>query len=172
MGTHYRGTADEVRALDSYIKLMRAADSIAARIERLLKVQGLTISQFGVLEALYHLGPMCQRQLGTKLLERGPRGVRITKSGELFYKRARAITGELRRVREELEELKGSTSGHVALGTTPGPGGLDRIVPEAIARDYLLRGIAVLVAPPIEHAVIAPAETADRPAQRGPKARR
>ncbi len=69
MGTHYRGTADEVRALDSYIKLMRAADSIAARIERLLKVQGLTISQFGVLEALYHLGPMCQRQLGTKLLK-------------------------------------------------------------------------------------------------------
>jgi hypothetical protein len=45
-------------------------------------------------------------------------------------------------------------------------------VPEAIARDYLLRGIAVPVAPPIEHAVIAPAETADRPAQRGPKARR
>lgn len=69
MGTHYRGTPDEVRALDSYIKLMRAADSIAARIERLLKAQGLTISQFGVLEALFHLGPMCQRQLGTKLLK-------------------------------------------------------------------------------------------------------
>lgn len=45
-------------------------------------------------------------------------------------------------------------------------------VPEAIARDYLRRGVAVLVAPEIEHAVVAPAETADRPAQRGPKARR
>lgn len=45
-------------------------------------------------------------------------------------------------------------------------------LPEAIARDYLRGGLAVLVAPPIEHAVITPAETADRPAQRGPKARR
>lgn len=45
-------------------------------------------------------------------------------------------------------------------------------LPEAIARDYLRGGLAVLVAPPIEHAVISPAETADRPAQRGPKGRR
>ena len=45
-------------------------------------------------------------------------------------------------------------------------------LPEAIARDYLRGGLAVLVAPPIEHAVITPAETADRPAQRGQKARR
>lgn len=45
-------------------------------------------------------------------------------------------------------------------------------LPEATARDYLRGGIAVLVAPPIEHAVITPAETADRPAQRGPKPRK
>lgn len=45
-------------------------------------------------------------------------------------------------------------------------------LPEAIARDYLRGGIAVLVAPEVEHAVTLPAETADRPAQRGPKERR
>lgn len=45
-------------------------------------------------------------------------------------------------------------------------------LPEDVARDYLRGGLAVLVAQPIEHAVIAPAENADRPAQRGPKARK
>lgn len=32
---------------------------------------GLTMGQFGVLEALLHLGPMCQRSLGQKLLRSG-----------------------------------------------------------------------------------------------------
>jgi hypothetical protein len=46
-------------------------------------------------------------------------------------------------------------------------------LPEAVARDYIRGGIAVLVAEPlIEHAVLAPAETADRPAQRGPRTRK
>lgn len=69
MGTHYRGTPDEVRALNAYIKLMRAAESMTARMDRKLKARGLTMSQFGVLEALFHLGPMCQRELGRKLLK-------------------------------------------------------------------------------------------------------
>ena len=41
-----------------------------------------------------------------------------------------------------------------------------------VARGYIRGGIAVLVAPEVEHAVTLPAETADRPAQRGPKERR
>ena len=77
---------------------------------------------------------LIEEQLGTKLLDRGPRGVRATNSGEIFYKRARTITAQFRRVREDIDELKGSTAGHVALGATPGPGVLDRIIPEAISR--------------------------------------
>ncbi len=68
MGTHYRGTAEEVTALDAYIKLARAAESVTARLNRRTTAAGLTVSQFGVLEALYHLGPMCQRDLGKKIL--------------------------------------------------------------------------------------------------------
>lgn len=30
---------------------------------------GLTISQFGVLEALYHKGPLCQRDIAAKVLK-------------------------------------------------------------------------------------------------------
>lgn len=77
---------------------------------------------------------LIEDQLGVKLLERGPRGVRVTTFGDLFYRRARAITAEFRRVVQDLDEVKGSMSGQVALGATPGPGLLDQIVPRAIHR--------------------------------------
>lgn len=69
MGTRYKGTKQQVASLDAYIKLMRAADSATARIHRHLASAKLTISQFGVLEALYHLGTLCQRDLGQKILK-------------------------------------------------------------------------------------------------------
>ncbi len=68
MPTHYRGSQEVVRALDSYIKLERAADSVSARVERSFAEAGLTHSQFGALEALFHLGPLCQRDLSRKVL--------------------------------------------------------------------------------------------------------
>jgi DNA-binding transcriptional LysR family regulator len=77
---------------------------------------------------------LLEEQLGVRLLERGPRGVRLTKYGDAFYRRARSITAEFRRAREDLEDIKGSTAGIVALGVTPGPGILDQIIPGALAR--------------------------------------
>lgn len=69
MGTRYRGTADEVRALDAYIKLMRAADSVFQRTHNHLAEHSLTPTQFAVLEALYHLGTLSQIELARKLLK-------------------------------------------------------------------------------------------------------
>jgi hypothetical protein len=40
MPTHYQGTAKKQAALDTYIKLMRAADSVTARLNRLLADRG------------------------------------------------------------------------------------------------------------------------------------
>ena len=71
MATRYLGTKDEVRALDTYIKLARAAESVSSRIHRHLADADLTVSQFGVLEALLHLGPLYQRELAEKLLRSG-----------------------------------------------------------------------------------------------------
>lgn len=68
MRTHYRGNKKESRALRTYIKLMRAAESVTARTHRHLSSTGLSISQFAVLEALYHLGPLSQREIGLKIL--------------------------------------------------------------------------------------------------------
>lgn len=69
MGTHYQGSAEEVLALDSYIKLSRAFETATNQINAHLHNHDLTISQFGVLEALFHLGPMQPGQLAVKILK-------------------------------------------------------------------------------------------------------
>lgn len=71
MGTHYRGNKKEVRALNAYIKLMRAGESLNARVHQHLAEYGISSSQFAVLEILKHLGPQCQKDLGKKLLKTG-----------------------------------------------------------------------------------------------------
>ncbi len=68
MRKNYRGNKKELRALNTYVKLMRAAESVTARTHRHLSSTGLTISQFAVLEALYQLGPLSQREIGQKIL--------------------------------------------------------------------------------------------------------
>lgn len=56
------------RALNVYVKLMRASNHATSKIHGHLKDDNLTVSQFGVLEALYHLGPLSQSELGEKIL--------------------------------------------------------------------------------------------------------
>ena len=68
VGTHYQGTAVEILALDTYVKFMRALDSITARIDEQDTVGDLHGAQFGTLEMIYHLGPMNQKDIGQKLL--------------------------------------------------------------------------------------------------------
>ena len=69
MPTHYKGTEEERRALDVFIKLMRATESVADRTGGPMAAAGLTPSQFGVLETLYHLGPLMLSQLADKHLK-------------------------------------------------------------------------------------------------------
>ena len=59
----------ERQALATYVVLMRAAESVTAALRPGLARMELTDSQFGVLEALYSLGPLCQRSLGEKILK-------------------------------------------------------------------------------------------------------
>lgn len=71
MGTHYKGNKEETRALDAFIKLNRASESVNSRLSAQLNEWKLTVSQFGALEALYHLGPMNLSELSQKLLKSG-----------------------------------------------------------------------------------------------------
>lgn len=54
--------------MNAWVKLARAANAIGARLARRLAEFDLTESQFGVLDALHHLGPMHQCDLARKIL--------------------------------------------------------------------------------------------------------
>lgn len=68
MGTHFRGSEAEERALCALINLMRAADALSASLHRELSGEEMTPSQFGILEALLHRGELCQGDLAGKVL--------------------------------------------------------------------------------------------------------
>ena len=128
MGTRYQGEKEEVRALDAFIKLIRAANSVSARVEARLSDIELTVSQFGVLEALYHLGPLFQKDLGRKILKSGGN---ITMVVDNLEKRGLVV-----RTRDEKDRR------HISVAITPKgqtvirsffPGHVERIVREMAA---------------------------------------
>jgi len=69
MPTHYRGSAIESLALDAFIKFSRANAAFEARLLGRRTLGDLTLTQFAVLEALYHLGSLCQGELSHKVLK-------------------------------------------------------------------------------------------------------
>ena len=74
MLTQKKTTDDTHLVLSSYIKLVRAADSVISRSHRHLAEPKLSFSQFAVLEALYHLGSLCQKDIAAKVLK-SPRNI-------------------------------------------------------------------------------------------------
>lgn len=86
----------------------------------------LAVAKFGSLRAAArHVGVVqpaitrsiqdIERELGAALFERHSQGVRLTPIGEAFVKRASIIESELRRVREEVDQLKGLSTGNVTV---------------------------------------------------------
>ncbi len=73
MPTHFKGSKKEVESLNTFIKMTRATESINHRLSTYLaeSCERLTVSQFGILEALLHLGPSNQKELGRKILKTG-----------------------------------------------------------------------------------------------------
>ena len=103
MGTHYQGEAAEVGALDALIKLMRCAWAVSARLEAALREEGFTPNQFGMLEALLHLGPLEPCELGPKLLTSKTNVVLLIDQLEARgLARRTPVVGDRRRVLVEL----------------------------------------------------------------------
>jgi LysR family transcriptional regulator, regulator of abg operon len=55
-----------------------------------------------------------EHELGVQLFERRARGMTLTAMGEVLVRRAGNVMTEVRRAREEIEQLDGGTSGTVA----------------------------------------------------------
>jgi MarR family 2-MHQ and catechol resistance regulon transcriptional repressor len=68
MSRHYKGSPRAQRALSSYVKLARAANTAISYAREGLDEAGLTPSQFAVLEALYHVGPLNLGDLARRIL--------------------------------------------------------------------------------------------------------
>jgi MarR family 2-MHQ and catechol resistance regulon transcriptional repressor len=68
--SHKRPTLDaaEASALRLWVILSRAHSAVARHAEADVARHGLTIAEFGVLEALYHVGPMLLGELQRKVL--------------------------------------------------------------------------------------------------------
>ena len=71
MPTHYSGSSAETRTLDTFIKLTRCTNSLLGRLAERNFIGELTYSQFAVLEALYHIGPMTAGEVSQKILKSG-----------------------------------------------------------------------------------------------------
>lgn len=120
MPTHYEGTPEEINALNAFIKLTRAADTLYAHLTQRKSMGNLTVRQFGVLESLYHLGPMRQGEISAKLLKSGGNITLVVdnleKSGLVLRTRdtedRRAVTVSL--TEEGRELIAGLFPGHVA----------------------------------------------------------
>jgi MarR family 2-MHQ and catechol resistance regulon transcriptional repressor len=125
MGTRYVGTKEETRALNAFIKLVRSALSVSGRVESSFSEIGLSVSQFGALEALYHLGPLYQKDLASKILKSNGN---ITMVVDNLEKQ-----GLVERVRDEQDRRHYSvriTAKGSALITSFFPGHVRRIVKE------------------------------------------
>lgn len=71
MGSKFKGNGSQLRALNAYIGLTRAARSTTERIHSYLNDHDLTNGQFGVLDALFHCGPLRSNEAAEKILTTG-----------------------------------------------------------------------------------------------------
>jgi len=65
------GVSRQRLALLTYVRLMRAANTLRNFAARQLSDTDLTLTQFAVLEALYHLGPTSLTEVARKILTTG-----------------------------------------------------------------------------------------------------
>jgi DNA-binding transcriptional LysR family regulator len=73
-----------------------------------------------------------EQEFGLPLLERHPRGVRLTSAGEIFLRHVQANLRQLERVRSELDALKGLRRGLVTVRAIEAL--VPHLLPEAVTR--------------------------------------
>ena len=71
--------------------------------------------------AMSHSIQELEKDLGVPLFERGSRGVTLTAMGEVFLRRATSVVEEVRRAREEIEQLRGQAHGRLAIAMSSVP---------------------------------------------------
>jgi DNA-binding transcriptional LysR family regulator len=101
------------------MKLNQLRDVIAIAERGSLRgaARHLALAQPALTRSVHEL----ERELGAPLFERRARGMRLTPMGESFVRRANAILSEVRRARDEVEQLSGGVGGKVVAGLSLAP---------------------------------------------------
>jgi len=91
---------------------LRDVVAIAERGSLRAAARHLSLAQPALTRSVHEL----ERELGVPLFERRARGMTLTPMGEAFVRRANAVLSEMRRARDEVEQLQGGTRGSVVAG--------------------------------------------------------
>ncbi len=109
------------------VKRMKVFREVAARGSFSAAAESLSFTQSAVSQQVAAL----EREVGTKLLDRTPRGVRLTDSGRALVSHADAILARLESAEDELAELAGVRGGRLRLACFQSAGAT--LVPRAVA---------------------------------------
>src|SRR6185503_10984404 len=91
---------------------LRDVVAIAERGSLRAAARHLALAQPALTRSVHEL----ERELGVPLFERRARGMILTPMGEAFVRRANAVLSEVRKARDEVEQLHGGTRGRVVAG--------------------------------------------------------
>ena len=92
-------------------KLLRYLDEVARSGSIRAAAQRLNVASSAVNKQVL----MIEEQLGVKLFERLPRGLRLTAAGELMVAHIRQTMNNYRNVEADIRDLQGLRSGEVTL---------------------------------------------------------
>jgi len=110
------------------VKRLRVLKEVAERGSFSAAAESLSYTQSAVSQQIAAL----EREAGTTLVDRGPRGVRLTDSGRALVEHSEAILARLAAAEAELEAIAGLRGGRLRLASFPTAGAT--LMPLAIAR--------------------------------------
>ena len=110
------------------VRRMRVLREVANRGSFSAAADALDYTQSAISQQVAAL----EREAGTKLVERGARGIHLTEAGRALVAHADVILARLADAEAELEAIAGLRGGRLRLGAFPSAGGT--IMPPAIAR--------------------------------------
>lgn len=110
------------------VRRMRVLREVANRGSFSAAADALDYTQSAISQQVAAL----EREAGTKLVERGSRGIHLTEAGRALVAHADVILARLADAEAELEAIAGLRGGRLRLGAFPSAGGT--IMPPAIAR--------------------------------------
>src|SRR6059036_1260664 len=109
------------------VRRMRVLREVAAQRSFSAAAQKLGYTQSAVSQQVAAL----EREAGATLIERNPRGIRLTDAGEALVRHADKILARLAEAEAELEAIAGLRGGRLRLSSFPTAGAT--LVPRAIA---------------------------------------